>query len=239
MNGIITALIGALIGGAIGFYTSLYMKYLEKKEFILRNYINHLKIANEELFIRINVLLNLRQSRKLEIIDISSFQELEDKNTEWYNEEGAFFGTTAYFLCWLFFSIDLIKREIPHFKLRKVKSNIVMNSLFDLQHVFLKDFGIYYAIQMSIGREMENPDGRVISYRQFVEKLQDYNSRIWFKRIVCFILDFKNGNRFRQFQEIYKYSYELAKVLDAITESEGTLDSRLSKESLPLFGTKF
>jgi hypothetical protein len=231
MNNILPALIGALIGGSIAFIGSLYLKYQERSEYFFDKYLNRLKMSNEEVFIRINELLHRSAKNDLELLQIDKFEELSGRDPEWYNEYGAFLSTTAYYLSWLFYCIDKVKREIPHFKLGRTKSIDLMNSLFELQHSFLDKRGIYYGIQMSIGREMEDLNGDVISYRIFCEKLIHPESRIWFKRLFYLLIDFKKGNRFDQFYEIKEKTYELSIILDKMAKTKKTLDARIRRES--------
>ena len=231
MTNILPALIGAFIGGLIAFSGTLYIKIREKREILFDKYLNRLKMANEEVFIRINELLHRSQANKMGVLAINCFEELAEKDALWYNEVGSFFTSTCYFVCWLFYCIEKIRREIPHFKIRGVKTIEFMNSLFDLQYAFLKDIGIFYNIQANMGREFEGEDGEVISYREFCEKLMDDKNRIWFKRLIQFMVDFKNGGRFEQFYEIKENSLKLGLLLERMTKNPGLLEARIARES--------
>jgi hypothetical protein len=236
MDNIIAALIGALVGGLIAFIGSVYLKFRERREYLFDKYLNRLKMANEEVFIRVNEFLHRkRENNDLHIIEINKIEELDNKSDDWYNEWGSFFGTTCYFFCWLFFCIDKVRREIPQFRLKGVRTIDLMNSIFDLQYAFLKDLGIFYGIQMSIGREMEGSGGDVISYKAFCRRLMNEDSRVWFKRLIYFVLDFKKGNRFEQFYEISEKSHKLGILLEKLGKDKGTLKSRIDRESYPIF----
>lgn len=232
---VLPAVVGALIAGISAFLAAQYQKNRERSTYLFDQYLNRLKMANEEVFIRFNELLHRKVENTLSVIEIDEYDELDKRDAVWYNEFGSFFGTTCYFVCWLFFYIDKIRREIPHFAIRGVKSTELMSSIFDLQYAFLRNTGIFYGIQMSIGREMEGANTTNISYREFCEKLMDAKSRVWLKRVVYFILDFKKGNRFEQFAEIQQKSYELGILLDKITKSKGTMEARLGRESYGKF----
>lgn len=113
----------------------------------------------------------------------------------WANGEGTFAVATLYrtvVYCW---AAQRIKQDLPILESRTGDDGQLLELLNEVRRAFGDRWGIWEAIQDSIGSHAALPDGRVISYPEFCGQLSDPNDYIWFLRLIDFYNDVCNGEK--------------------------------------------
>jgi len=102
-----------------------------------------------------------------------------------------------------------------------------------VSHAFLRDQGIYYVLQPSIGQDMIiAAEDRLISYREFCGLLRIPERRIWLDRLVLYYLETGRGMKLGRVADGIAAIESLSSLLDDVTGGGQSVRSKLAAEGI-------
>ena len=157
---VISAIIATVTALVVTLVTHAIQQSIDKKrEFkrINEEYLNPLRLYLEENYFRIAEILCRVEAGggKCEILlYINSPEELSQKDASWFNGEGCYLISSCYFTACLFATIKKVRDDVPYLRLREKDDTRLLQLMLKINLGFLKDLGIFYVIQQSIGEQM-------------------------------------------------------------------------------------
>ena len=233
----IVSALTALLTSLLVIYITQYLKNKseekQERKSINLKYLNPLRLYSEENHFRLNKILrkvtegNGQYKNLLYVPDAAAVSE---QKAEWFNGEGCFLISTCYFTGCLFYQFKKVREDLPYLRLGKKDDTELLNLILQVNLAFLKDLGVYYAIQSSVGNDMYLLDqDRVISYREFCQLLQDPKKRVWFDKLIDFYIDAGRGNTSRVEAAVAAIQ-ELSNFLDRAVGGGESLERRYRSE---------
>ncbi len=188
---IISAIIAAVTALVVVLVTSTIQQSVGKmqdEKRINEEYLNPLRLYLEENYFRIAEILRRVEAGggKCEpLLSIESTEELSQKDASWFNSQGCYLVSSCYFTACLSATIKKVRNDVPYLRLREGDDTQLLHLLLKINLGFLKEMGVFYAIQQSIGEQTYiQAEGRFMTYREFCEVLQDPQKRVWFDRLL-------------------------------------------------------
>ncbi|HZR54802.1 MAG TPA: hypothetical protein VFB06_35545 [Streptosporangiaceae bacterium] len=209
--------------------------HLEHREEINVRYLNPLRRQVAEMSSRLVQILysieaDTERRRLLGII--GDPDELLGESAAWFAGEGYFLASTAYLTASLFAWIERVRRDHPFLRLTGIDDTALTELLVKVQFAFVRDLGIYYHLQPSIGENMwYGDDGRLRTYREFCSLLTDPEHLVWFRRIFLYYIETARGEKLDRIQEAIEAIHDLARHLDRYVAGSGSLAGPLAAEA--------
>lgn len=236
---VISAVIAAVTALGVLLVTSRIQQSTSKKQDekrINEEYLNPLRLYLEESYFRIAEIVHRVEAsggKYDPLLSISSVEELSQKDVSWFNGEGCYFVSSCYFTACLFATIKKVRDDVPYLRLRKGDDTQLLQLLLKINLGFLKDVGVFYAIQQSIGEQMYmRTEKRCMTYREFCEALQDPQMRIWFDRLLHFFLDTGKGRSLDRVGYVLEAIYHASTFLDKKVGGGPSIKERLRGEGI-------
>lgn len=186
-------------------------------------YLSPLRLWLEENYVRLSEILTRVSDEGgacKYLLYIETPREVSEQGADWFNGKGCYLISSCYITACLFFTIKQVRDNIPYLRLSKESDTELMTLLFRVSHAFLKDFGVFYVTQPSIGNDLYLRDqNRLMTYREFCELLQNPERRVWFDRLINFYLETGRGEKRDRIQA----------ALDAIKNLSGFLDKHIGR----------
>ncbi|HEY9877290.1 MAG TPA: hypothetical protein V6D29_02485 [Leptolyngbyaceae cyanobacterium] len=202
-------------------------------------YLNPLRLWLEETYVRLNGIYNrvANDGNCSALLFIETPGDVSDQEDSWFNEEGCYLISSCYITACLFFSIKQVRDNIPYLRLSRDSDAHLMTLLFQVSHAFLKDFGVYYVLQPSIGNDVFLPSqNRLMTYREFCEMLQVPERRVWCDRLIQFYLETGRGEKCDRIRAALTAIQTLCQFLDVHIGQGVSLKERLAAEGISLPG---
>jgi len=207
----------------------------EKTNQVNSKYLNPLRLYLEETYIRISEILErIKTNNEIgSLTFINRPDEISDKKKDWFLNEGVYLISSCYFTGCLFSIIKSVREDLPYIKLKKKRNDTkLLNLMFKINYAFLQEHGIYYAIQHSIGDEMfERQERRVVTYREFCNKLIISEERIWFDRLINFYIETGRNQKTHRLEMAANAIKELSIFLDENVMGGYSIEERLISEN--------
>ena len=207
----------------------------EKTNQINSKYLNPLRLYLEETYIRLSEILEKTKANTelTALTFINSPDEISAKKSSWFLNEGVYLISSCYFTGCLFSMIKLVREDLPYIKLKKKRNDTkLLNLMFKISYAFLQEHGIYYAIQHSIGDEMFiRQERRVMTYREFCNKLIIDEERIWFERLINFYIETGKNQKIHRLEMATNAIKELSIFLDENITGGYSIKERLISEN--------
>jgi hypothetical protein len=108
---------------------------------------------------------------------------------QWCNVVGYFAVSTIYFSAVYFYQARRVRRDFPLNTLKEGEAEDLLNGLAKVRNVIGSGYGIYEAIQDSVGDIIKLPTGSYFSYRTFCENLYKYEERVWLYTVLDYYRD--------------------------------------------------
>jgi hypothetical protein len=124
----------------------------EQKE-INSRYLNPLRFQVAENHYRLWLVLNQEQARS-RTLSIEKPEEISAKDSTWFNGTGAFLATSVYIMACLFGYLRKVREEIPYLRLSSADDTRLVELILKLQISLVRQGGIQYVVQASIGQDM-------------------------------------------------------------------------------------
>ena len=207
-----------------------------KREAINLTYLNPLRLWLEETYVRLqDISARLAQSDRCEaLLFIDAPADVSSQEAVWFNEQGCYLVSSCYITACLFFAIKQVRENIPYLQLARQDDTELMTRMFRINHAFLRDLGIYYVTQPSIGNDVYlAAQQRLMTYREFCEMLQKPEQRVWCDRLLQFYLEVGQGKRTVNLQAALQAVHDLSQFLDAHIGQGVSITERLKAEGIP------
>jgi hypothetical protein len=232
---IIGAIAGVVVVGAERVFEAWTKRRDRLAEINIRN-LAPLRLYCEETFFRLHEIQRLVEQNgdHLDFLDaVQNTEQISTKNISWFNEDGCYLVSSAYFNACLFGAIRKVREEMPYLRLRSGDDTRLLNLMFAVNQAFLQNLGVFYAIQHTIGAEMwDRAEQRFLTYREFSERLMTEKERTWFDRLFLFYLQAARGARKDNIQNALKAIMSLAEFIDSAVHGGNAIKARLHSESV-------
>jgi len=234
-----TAIIGALAGLVAGSIERGFDFWKKKQDRLTEINIRHLaplRLFCEETYFRLDEIRRRveEQGGRCEYLDaVCDVGQISTKDAAWFNGEGCYLVSSAYFNACLFGAIKNVRERMPYLKLRSGDDTTLLNLMLAVNRAFLQNLGVFYAIQHTIGAEMWRRDERrFLTYREFSERLKKTEDRPWFDRLILFYLQVARGQRKGNMLAALDALRSLAKFLDGAVRGGDVIKARLDSEGI-------
>jgi hypothetical protein len=163
---------------------------------------------------------------------ITDPEELASKPAAWFSGEGYFLASTAYLTACLFAWVERVRRDHPFLRLAVLDDTALAELLVRVQFAFMRDLGIYYLLQPSIGEDMWcSDDKRLRTYREFCSLLADPDHLAWLHRVFLYYIETARGEKLGRVQEAAAAIEDLACFLDCCVGGARSLTGALATEA--------
>lgn len=240
-------LIVAIIAGFASLLVALSTQYFitwrerkalkdEERRKIQLEYLNPLRLFLIESHFRLSEIKQRVSSSEDNRCEILLFEEnldeIKSKKASWFNGEGSFLISSCYFVACLFASLNRAREGIPFLKLSNKDDTIFIALSTKVSLGFLRDLGIFYASQFSIGHDLFNREQcRFLTYREFCNLLRSEDS-IWFNRLLEYFIQTGQGKNMGRVDEALKAMAELSKFIDDAVGGGESLEQRYKSEGI-------
>ena len=146
---------------------------------------------------------------------------------------GAYLASSAYLTACLFAWLKKTRDSTPYLRLGSDDDTRLSVLMLRVSHSFLRDQGIYYVLQPSIGQDMILADeDRLISYREFCELLLTPARRVWLDRLIAYYLETGRGMKLDRVADAIAAMEALSAFLDDVAGGGESVRSRLAAEGI-------
>jgi hypothetical protein len=168
----------------------------KENERIRIKYLQPLLVAAQDLLERITDIRRRRMNnqekyRMMQWFDKIKTDSKADKGSFafWANDEGYFAVSSLYITAVYFSYASKIRREFPFIQLSSGDNKALLYRVADVRFSIGGKFGIWEAIQDSLGSYLINEDGTIKNYRNFTEAISSKEDAVWFNRLIDFYKD--------------------------------------------------
>lgn len=203
----------------------------ERKEINAR-YLNPLRFQVADNHFRLWQILNRKAVRE-RVLAVESPEEISGKDWAWFTGPGNYLLSSAYLMACMFACLQKVREDIPYLRLSSTNDTRLVKHIIQVQVALLKEQGVQYVIQTSIGQDMwVRGRARLRTYREFCELLRDPDSRIWFDRVFLFFLETARGEKIGRTMKASAAMKDLIDFLDQCVGGGSAIDSRWEPEGL-------
>lgn len=158
--------------------------------------------------------------------------EVSEKDAAWFNGTGCALISSTYLTACLFAQLKKVREDFPYLRLSAADDTQLAALLLRVQRGFLIDHGVYYVTQPSIGESMwVRNDERLLTYREFCERLQDPSWRVWTDRLIKFHIETAHRDKRERTQCLLMALAQLSEFLDGCVGGGHSIESRRQAES--------
>ncbi|MGW4568199.1 hypothetical protein ACWEN3_39510 [Streptomyces sp. NPDC004561] len=158
--------------------------------------------------------------------------EVSFKDAAWFTGPGCALISAVYLTACLFAQLKKVREDFPYLRLSAADDTRLAALLLRVQRGFLLNGGVYYVTQPSIGESVwVRDDERLLTYREFCEKLQDPTWRVWMDRLIMFYLDIARGEKTERTERLLTALAQLSEFLDTCVGGGKSIESRVQAES--------
>jgi hypothetical protein len=242
MSALATALISALTSVAVVFASYFLSSRSDSKKAVQAErqalnarYLNPLRLQLAENRFRLTeILLRTEGSGRCEdLLTIDAPPAMSDRDPEWFTGWGAYLTSSAYLTACLFAWLKKTRDSAPYLRLGSNDDTNLSALMLRVSHAFLRDQGIYYVLQPSIGQDMiVAAEERLVSYREFCELLRTPERRIWLDRLILYYLETGRGMKLDRVTDGIAAIEALSSLLDDVTGGGQSVRSRLAAEGI-------
>ena len=198
-------------------------------------YLNPLRLHLAENRFRLTeILRRTRESGQCkDLLTVETPADLSDRDLEWFTSRGAYLASSAYLTACLFAWLKKTRDSAPYLHLESEDDTTLSVLMLRISHSFLRDQGIYYVLQPSIGQDMiYAAEDRLISYREFCELLRTPTRRVWLDRLIAYYLETGRGIKLDRVADAIAAIEKLSGLLDNVTGGGESVRSRLAAEGI-------
>ncbi|MFF8479147.1 hypothetical protein [Streptomyces sp. NPDC015414] len=158
--------------------------------------------------------------------------DVSGKDAAWFTGTGCALISSVYLTACLFSQLKKVREDFPYLRLSAADDTRLAALLLRVQRGFLVNGGVYYVTQPSIGESMwVRGDERLLTYREFCEKLQDPSWRVWLDRLIKFYHDAARGEKTQRTERLLAALAQLSEFLDNCVGGGKSIESRVEAES--------
>jgi hypothetical protein len=233
------AIVGAAAGLAVVGVERAFEALNKRRDRLAEINVRHLaplRLYCEETFFRLHEIHRLVNEKHghCEFLDsVPNAEQISTKDTSWFNSDGCYLVSSAYFNACLFGAIKNVREHMPYLKLRSGDDTTLLNLMFAVSRAFLGNLGVFYAIQHTIGAEMwRHEEQRFLTYREFSERLKTTEDRPWFDRLILFYLQAACGKRQDDIHAALCALKSLCEFIDSGVRGGDAIKARLDSEGV-------
>jgi hypothetical protein len=242
MSALVIALISALTSVAVVFVSYFLSSRSDSKkaaqadrQALNARYLNPLRLQlAENRFWLTEILVRIEGSGQCEdLLTIDAPADISDRDPEWFTGWGAYLASSAYLTACLFAWLKKTRDSAPYLRLGSEDDTSLSVLMLRVSQSFLRDQGIYYVLQPSIGQDMIlAAEDRLVSYREFCELLREPERRIWLDRLIAYYLETGRGMKLDRVRDAIAAMDALSGLLDDVAGGGGSVRSRLAAEGI-------
>jgi hypothetical protein len=242
MSALPTALISALTAVVVVFVSYFLSSRSDSKkaaqaeqQALNARYLNPLRLQLAENRFRLTeILLRVEGAGRCDdLLTIDGPADMSNREPEWFTGWGAYLASSAYLTACLFAWLKKTRDSAPYLRLRSQNDTDLSVLMLRVSHAFLRDQGIYYVLQPSIGQDMiVASEDRLLSYREFCELLRTPERRIWLDRLVAYYLETGRGMKLDRVTDAVAAIEALSSLLDDVAGGGQSVRSRLAAEGI-------
>ena len=168
----------------------------KEQEHIRLKVLNPLLVASEDLSRRLTDIKRRRKDPAKSGDMRRWFREIKERWRKdprefayWANDEGYFAMSTLYTTAVYFHYASTIRRDFPFIELRYGGATALLSHLSLVRFSIGGKFGIWEAMQDSLGAYLFAQEGGIKHYRQFCELVISETDAVWWNRLVDFYRD--------------------------------------------------
>jgi hypothetical protein len=226
----VVAASAAVVVAAAGHLFNGWVARQQGKRQVNSEYLNPLRLYAEETYFRLYEL-KFRSEAHSWLLAIQEERELSDQEDTWFSHRGCYLISTCYFTACLFGTIARVRSGIPYMRLGRNTDTELLRLTFLVSKSFLRDRGVYYALQHNLGNEMYK-DGRLLSYGEFCLMLKEPRTRVWFDRLIRFYLEvgMEKERAFGRVDSALEAIWNLSAFTDQVVRGGKSIETRLVSE---------
>jgi hypothetical protein len=242
VSAVATALISALTSVAVLLVSFFLSSRADRKKVtqaerheLNATYLNPLRLQLAENRFRLAEILtrNGESGRCEDLLPIEAPADISTQDPEWFTTWGAYLASSAYLTACLFAWLKKTRDGAPYLRLGGEDDTRLSVLMLRVSHSFLRDQGIYYVLQPSIGQDMIlNAEDRLISYREFCDLLRTPARRVWLDRLIAYYLETGRGTKLDRVADAIIAMEALSAFLDDVTGGGESVRSRLAAEGV-------
>lgn len=165
------------------------------------------------------------------MLSVGEPAEISGKDAAWFNGQGCALLSSVYLSACLFAQLKKVREEFPYLRLSGADDTQLAALLLRVQRGYLLGTGVYYVTQPSIGESIwVRGEARLLTYREFCERLNDPGWRVWLDRLIQFHLDTARGERRDRAEYLLNAIEQLSAFLDGCAGGGHSIKSRWRAE---------
>ncbi|RZM79038.1 hypothetical protein [Leptolyngbya iicbica] len=198
-------------------------------------YLNPLRLWLEETYVRLQLIETelALSDRPSPLLSVPAPAAISQQDAIWFNQAGAYLASTCYITACLFWALKQVREHLPYLRLSREGDTELMTLMFQVSQAFLQDLGIFYVIQPSLGNDVYlASQQRLMTYREFCERLQQPEERVWSDRLIQFYLDIGQRRRPQNLAAALQAIRTLSAFLDEQIGAGVSIRDRLNAEGI-------
>ncbi|MFD8223395.1 hypothetical protein ACFV16_04395 [Streptomyces massasporeus] len=244
MNALLTALVAAATSALVAIL-SLYLSDRQQqwrearvqRQELNSKYLNPLRFHLVENHFRLLSILDRAgpiDGTNTGVLVVDDPVEVSTKDASWFIGAGYALVSSVYLSSCLFTQLKKVRADFPYLHLSAADDTQLAALLLGVQQGFLVKQGVYYVTQPSIGESVwVRDEERLMTYREFCEKLQDPVWRVWFDRLFMFYLDIARGEKKQRTERLLAAMENLSGFLDKCVGGGNSIETRMRAEGIP------
>jgi len=203
----------------------------EKRDINAR-YLNPLRFQVADNHYRLSDVIGRKVARD-RLLLVDGPEEISLKDWVWFNGPGNYLTSSVYMMACMFACLQKVRDDIPYLRLSSSDDTALAELILKLQITFVKQGGVQYVVQTSIGQDMWlHPESRIRTYREFCELLRASESRVWLDRVFNFYLEAGRGQKEDRAIKVIYAMQELDSFLDKCVGGGRAIASRWAAEGM-------
>jgi hypothetical protein len=241
VGALVAAIVSAVTSVAIALVSIQFSSHQQKSNEqqvqsreINARFLNPLRFQVADSHYRLSDIIRRQVARdRISVIDRP--EDISTKDFPWFNGQGNFLVSSIYMMACMFCCLQKVRDEIPYLRLSSSDDTKLVELILKLQVSLVKQQGIQYTTQTSIGQDMWlQPESRLRTYREFCGLLQSPESRVWMDRMINFYLEAGRGWKGDRAVAVISAMLELNDFLDTCVGGGHATASRWAAEGLHL-----
>ncbi|WP_176741055.1 hypothetical protein [Streptomyces agglomeratus] len=240
MNAAVTAVVSIATSGVVAFLTVMLSGRQQRRgadraerDQLNAQYLNPLRWQAAEVHYRLAFIGAAveRTGSYAPALAVEQPSQVEGKDPTWFNGHGCALLSTTYLIAGLFAQLKRVRDDFPYLRLAGGDDTRLAALIVRVQLAFLRDGGVYYAVQPSIGDDVLRDQGnRVRTYREFCELLMDPERRVWLDILIHFTLETSQGRKQQRLHDVLEAVRDLSDFLDQSLAGGQSLRARWAAE---------
>jgi hypothetical protein len=243
MEVVLTAIISALTSLLVVVVTYVLtgrretrLKQAQERERVKLEYLNPLRLYLVENHFRLSEIRRRvdNEGGKCEaLLYVLDPKEVSEQSAEWFNGHGCYLISSCYLCACLFYHLKKVREDLPYIRLGHSDDTKLLAMMTKISIAFLRNLGVFYATQPSLGTDVYlSTEGRLMSYREFCEALQNPDRRVWFDRLLTLYVEIGEGKRQEQVAEAVSALEVLSGFLDKAVGGGESIKERMEAEGI-------